>query len=97
MHLSSSYSLLASLQYADPPFSPPLLLGNYVVVLIQVSLGAVNSINWARVLAQITYYFHAYFQVTNKLPGRRDKVGQLGASLVSLKRGEWGEWVKGWE
>ncbi|KAL8685708.1 MAG: hypothetical protein Q9218_007587 [Villophora microphyllina] len=23
-------------------------------------LGAVNSINWARILAQITYYFHAY-------------------------------------
>ncbi|KAJ1647388.1 threonine synthase [Coemansia erecta] len=25
------------------------------------SLGAVNSINWARILAQITYYFYAYF------------------------------------
>lgn len=60
-------------------------------MLIQVSLGAVNSINWARVLAQITYYFHAYFQVTNKLPGRRDKVRQWHASLVLLKGGEgWG-------
>ncbi|KAJ1936566.1 threonine synthase, partial [Linderina macrospora] len=27
----------------------------------QHSLGAINSINWARILAQITYYFHAYF------------------------------------
>ena len=27
-------------------------------------LAAVNSINWARILAQITYYFHAYFSVT---------------------------------
>ena len=27
-------------------------------------LAAVNSINWARILAQITYYFHAYFSLT---------------------------------
>ncbi len=27
------------------------------------SLGAVNSVNWARVLAQIVYYFHATFAV----------------------------------
>jgi threonine synthase len=30
-----------------------------------VSLGAVNSINWARVLAQTTYYFWAYFRITD--------------------------------
>jgi hypothetical protein len=83
MRLSSSHSLLTSLRHADFPFSPAPENENNVSVM-QVSLGAVNSINWARVLAQITYYFHAYFQVTNKLPGRRDKVSQLGASLVSL-------------
>ncbi|KAI6840880.1 threonine synthase [Hortaea werneckii] len=29
-------------------------------------LAAVNSINWARILAQITYYFYAYFSLVRK-------------------------------
>ncbi|CCH61938.1 hypothetical protein TBLA_0F04050 [Henningerozyma blattae CBS 6284] len=29
------------------------------------NVGAVNSINWARILAQMTYYFYAYFQATD--------------------------------
>lgn len=29
-------------------------------------VGAVNSINWARILAQITYYFKAYFDVAKR-------------------------------
>lgn len=31
-------------------------------------LAAVNSINWARILAQITYYFSAYFQLLQQQP-----------------------------
>ena len=30
----------------------------------EVKLGAINSINWARVLAQITYYFYSWLQIT---------------------------------
>lgn len=32
----------------------------------EVKLGAVNSINWCRVLAQTTYYFWSYLRVTDK-------------------------------
>lgn len=31
-------------------------------------LAAVNSINWARILAQITYYFYAYFHLLKQKP-----------------------------
>ena len=34
-------------------------------------LAAVNSINWARILAQITYYFYAYFQLLKQQPDLR--------------------------
>ena len=32
----------------------------------QHKIGTVNSINWARLLAQVVYYFAGYFQVTQK-------------------------------
>lgn len=34
----------------------------------KVKLGAVNSINWCRVLAQTTYYFWSYFRVKDNHP-----------------------------
>ncbi|WP_439607427.1 threonine synthase [Hydrogenophaga sp.] len=33
-------------------------------------IGTVNSINWARLLAQVVYYFAGYFQATTKEGGR---------------------------
>ena len=37
-------------------------------------LGAVNSINWARVLAQMVYYFYAVFQVQKRTGAERVRV-----------------------
>ena len=34
----------------------------------QFKIGTVNSINWARLLAQVVYYFAGYFQVTSRAP-----------------------------
>jgi threonine synthase len=57
------------------------------------SLGAVNSINWARVLAQVVYYFYAWFRVTEK--GEADVVfsvptgnfGDIFAGYVAKRMG----------
>ena len=51
-------------------------------------LGAVNSINWARVLAQITYYFYAAFRVMER----------TGASCVrfSVPTGNFGDIFAGY-
>jgi threonine synthase len=36
----------------------------------EVKLGAINSINWGRILAQITYYFYSWLRVTDGQNGK---------------------------
>jgi len=58
----------------------------------QHSLAAVNSINWARILAQTTYYIYAYLQVT--------KPPLAGAApqkvSFSVPTGNFGDILAGW-
>ena len=42
-------------------------VSNDLAFKAQYKIGAVNSINWARVSAQIVYYFKAYFTVTKEV------------------------------
>jgi len=52
------------------------------------SLGAVNSVNWARVLAQIVYYFWASFLVTARTGAE--------AVRVCVPTGNFGDILAGW-
>ncbi|MGB2820644.1 MAG: threonine synthase, partial [Phycisphaerae bacterium] len=52
------------------------------------SLGAVNSVNWARVLAQIVYYFKAVFDVR--------KAAGADAVRVCVPTGNFGNILAGW-
>ncbi len=54
----------------------------------QYSLGAVNSVNWARVLAQIVYYFSAAFDV--------QKATATAAVRVAVPTGNFGDVLAGW-
>lgn len=63
-------------------------------------IGAVNSINWARILAQITYYFHSYFQLKKKIGSNDFNVkyvvpsGNFGDILAGFFAAEMGLPVK---
>jgi threonine synthase len=52
------------------------------------ALGAVNSVNWARVLAQIVYYFHGVFRV-------QKRTGQSEVD-VTVPTGNFGDILAGW-
>ncbi|MFV0679779.1 threonine synthase [Ottowia sp.] len=43
----------------------------------QYKIGTVNSINWARLLAQVAYYFAGYFQATQQAPTLRAGASSL--------------------
>jgi threonine synthase len=51
------------------------------------NIGAVNSVNWARVLAQIVYYFYSFFQL--------QKSGKKNISF-SVPTGNFGDILAGW-
>ncbi|MBU2646382.1 threonine synthase [bacterium] len=60
----------------------------------QHALGAVNSINWVRVMAQIVYYFYAAFQFQKKFPSHpvvfsvpTGNFGDIYAGYVARKMG----------
>ncbi len=60
----------------------------------EYSLGAVNSINWARILAQVVYYFYAWGRMTGGNPTRKvsfsvptGNFGDIFAGYVALRMG----------
>jgi len=57
-----------------------------------LSLGAVNSINWARIMAQITYYFYAAFKVQAGQP----KGKQSQPVNVCVPTGNFGDILAGY-
>lgn len=60
-----------------------------------VRLGAVNSINWARILAQIVYYFWAYFRVLDDLDKAADDDGKTAINF-SVPTGNFGDILAGY-
>jgi len=58
------------------------------------ALGAVNSINWARVLAQVVYYFYAWFQINKETGAEQIEVavptgnfGDIFAGYIAKQMG----------
>jgi threonine synthase len=56
-------------------------------------LAAINSINWARILAQIVYYFYAYLQV---VPRRGSAGAPQGKCSFSVPTGNFGDILAGY-
>jgi len=71
--------------FADKPFNS------------RFHLGAVNSINWARILAQIVYYFSAYFQLLKHLDLTAKQAASQGIEVqFTVPTGNFGDILAGW-
>ena len=53
----------------------------------QYKIGTVNSINWARLMAQVVYYFAGYFQATNSAPTLATSSAALPPEGANFPRG----------
>lgn len=71
--------------FADQPFNN------------RFHLGAINSINWARILAQIVYYFSSYFQLLKALNLSASEAVAKGIQLqYCVPTGNFGDILAGW-
>jgi threonine synthase len=59
----------------------------------QYHLAAINSINWARILAQITYYFYSYYSLLRQLNA---KISSNIAVQFSVPTGNFGDILAGY-
>lgn len=88
--------MTARLVFFWPREEPSLILSQNIVKKLfgneefrnKYQLGAVNSINWARILAQTVYYFKAYFSLESKI-GKGQKV------IFSVPTGNFGDILAG--
>src|SRR6476660_9046991 len=60
-------------------------------------LGAINSINWARILAQTTYYFYSFFSVMKRMNVPSDVASYLSLQKIqfSVPSGNFGDVLAG--
>lgn len=55
------------------------------------NLGAINSINWSRILSQITYYFYSYFSLI-----KSPSYNQGSKTRIVVPSGNFGDILAGW-
>ena len=63
----------------------------------EMNLTAINSINWARILSQIVYYFYAYFRIIHEKRNQRlDKWNSYEKMVFSVPTGNFGNVLAGY-